>query len=692
MPNVPETAYFLEPSDYSLLVARVSGLRRPVVIEDLREIPLSEKAQLEEVLRDISAGHPDARLAALRPAQRLHLANSDEARHYQTPAALQKFASESPKFSAEQHGWFAITQAREGSGAPWLLAAAAPPAHTQSLGPLGELAVKPENTFDAALFSAQAVAGALKLEPADVVALCLDLGAVTSHALLVTAGGIEALAPCAVTLDSIAEAVQAELALKFKGSAAKLFFNGLYDFSEVGSKIVERLEPALRASLAELGGKPTEFYCAGLPAKQQWLPAQMAAKLGLTLLQPDLRAWCAASQITFGNSSIEESLSPAWLGFLDFISVQCTTAGAWAAGWTSLDTPPPPALLPSPQAAAAAAPAKPAPAPVPVPAPVPAAKPTPPAPPPPPPVFLDPPVKAAPPPVIPAAPPPPAPAAAKAPPPPAILPEPPKKGPLPIPPPAKPAAAAPAPTPARPAAPAPAVKPTPVAPPPAPAPAPVPATLPAPAAAPAVAPVKPTPPATIPPAAPVAATPPAAKPAPAAPAKVPPPAPAKSGDLPAAAAPKPPTPAKAAPAKPGAPPAKGPVPAAPAAPATSVAKQPIVIQAKTTRPAQAAAPSAVRLPGAAAPTPKKNRTVLFIIVFVVVLLAGAGIFFFLQQQAESRRAALEKAHQEQLVRDQEEKQRQDQQRLADAAAAKQKAELENASRLAAAQAAQKKKG
>jgi hypothetical protein len=398
MPTSPDQGFFAEQNDFSLIVARTAGKGRAVVIEELREAALVEKSAIDEALQAVFPSGPgEIAAAAIRPTEQLRLANADEGRRLATPQAVQKFAKESAELAALQPGFFAVAAAREGAGSPWLLAAAAADAHAQVLTAMGELQLKPARAAAASLHSATALASTLKTRGTDSTVLCLDFGALTSHALLITRRGVEAAGTAAVSLDAIAEAVQGELGLKFKGSAGKLFFNELYDFSETGPKIAARLAPAVKAGLATLGGtSPAELYCAGLPAKQQWLGTLLAAELGLVPYAPDLKAWAASLGMSFGNPSLETALSPAWLGFLHFIHVQAggTPGAVWSADWVSFDAvlaapPPPPAPVPvaappAPKPVPVAPPPAPKPAPVAAPAPVakaaqpaPAAKPTP---------------------------------------------------------------------------------------------------------------------------------------------------------------------------------------------------------------------------------------------------------------------------------------------------------------------------
>ncbi|HTB81659.1 MAG TPA: TonB family protein [Opitutaceae bacterium] len=564
MQNPIDKGYFVELNDFSLLLARCSALRSPFAIEDIREVPLDNKAGLEEAVQAVfpeTQGGTANVLASLRPKQRgLHFAGADEAKKFATLAALPGIFTD-PSLANLSPGEFTAVNARDGltisgQGAPWVLAAAAKDSYAQSLTTLQELKLVPARISPASLTAAGGVASALKFKGDGSTALLFEFGDLVTHILLVSRDGVEAARLATVTMDKVAEAVQVELGLKFKGSAAKLFFNESYDFSETGPKIAARIAQELAADIGALGHAPAAFACTGLAAKQNWFAHSLAGALNLAPLAPDIKAWGAQAGFTLAGGVDESAITPAWLGFLNFIgSFQPANPerSAWQPDWTR--TAPPPAAAPAPAPVA-----KPAPPPVaavtPPPKPAPAAVITPPAPKPAAPVVTPPPK--------------PAPAAV-------ITPSAPKPAPAVITPP-KPAPAA-------------VITPS-IAKPPAP-----------------VAPAKPAPAAVTPPAkpaAPAATIPPAKPVAPATPAAAAKPAPAPVAPLPRKEAP-------AAPAKPAAP---APAPK-PAAPAPKPAPAPTPAAPKPT-------PSFTPGPAAAKPGFMKSPAGMISIAAAVIVLGAVG--------------------------------------------------------------------
>jgi TonB family protein len=369
MANPTDKGYFVELNHFSILLARCSSLRSPLAIEDLREVPLDNKAGVEEAVQAIfpetKSGTANV-FASLRPKQHgFYLSSADEGKKFASLATLSGVLTE-PSVASLSPCEYTAVYARDGltisgQGSPWILAAAAKESYTQALSALEEVKLVPARISPATLSAIGGLASALKLKGDGSTALLFEFGEVCTHLLLVSADGVEAIRSTAVTMDKVAEAVQVELGLKFKGSAAKLFFNESYDFSETGAKIGARIAQELTADIGALGHMPAAFACTGLPAKQNWFAGHLAGALNLAPFAPDLKSWCAQAGLTFSDSAIEPSLTPAWLGFLHFIGsyqVASPEKSVWQPDWTR--TAPPPAAAAAP--AAVIAPPKPTPA------------------------------------------------------------------------------------------------------------------------------------------------------------------------------------------------------------------------------------------------------------------------------------------------------------------------------------------
>lgn len=351
------TGRFIEYNDFSLVLARTRGQPGACTLEELKEVPLDNAAAVAEALQATfpeSGEKPVSAVVLLRPKQR------------QLTAASNLTAAEwlaKPEFADWQNPVASTVAAKDGNrnvakGVMAAMAAASNDSLEQARTALTGWKVEPSRLIVAPFATAGAVAAARQKSGEAAPVLILECGEQGSHLLLVSRNGLLAARALALTLDDIAEAVRSELGLKFKGAATKLFFNENYDFSDAGTRIAAQLAPKIKAEITAMAGNtpPTAFFCAGMPAKQDWFGDSLAGALELPKLSIDLAAWNTSAGLTIGNSSL--TLSTTWLGLLH--AAASKDQNVWLAGWGEVAPSGAPA---SAAPAAAAAPAKPAAAP-----------------------------------------------------------------------------------------------------------------------------------------------------------------------------------------------------------------------------------------------------------------------------------------------------------------------------------------
>lgn len=389
MASASDKTCFVELNDHSLVAARTSSTGAPVTVEHLEEVRIDNKATLGDVVGSV---FPETKsgtarvICTIRPARRFfHLATPDEAKKHASAAALKSFVTQ-PPFAEYGASDVAAVLADsggllDGKGARWLLAGAPQDAVGAALGTLRELKLDPVRVESATLSLLGACQMAAGLAKDNGPVLVWEVGEKSSDLFMVGTEGVQAARRVGYGFDAIVDAIATEINLKFKASAAKLFFNDLYDFSESGPKIGARMASQLQAEVSALslqgGRQPVQFICAGFPAKQQWFSDSLAKGLNLAPWQPDLAAWCAKAGVKFGSGT-PEGFSPAWLGLLGTVGAFRSDKPEHDAIWHPVlhRFGPAPAEVkeekPAPAAATPAPAAKPA-APTPAPAPAPKA-------------------------------------------------------------------------------------------------------------------------------------------------------------------------------------------------------------------------------------------------------------------------------------------------------------------------------
>jgi TonB family protein len=173
--------------------------------------------------------------------------------------------------------------------------------------------------------------------------------------IIVEKGGVTRLVKVAYGQQGLFETIQNELGLKFVGSAAKLVYDGVYDFSEVAGKVVAPWAEAVKQGLGK-DALPSTMLVHLLPPTCPWMGETFAKSLGAPLFAGD-SALTPGKEGDLAVDAAQTALVPIW-------QAACgdEKSGAFAlTDWKAAK--PLPELISSLPKAAKAAPA-PAPAPV----------------------------------------------------------------------------------------------------------------------------------------------------------------------------------------------------------------------------------------------------------------------------------------------------------------------------------------
>lgn len=330
----PTHEFFLEQTDFSLRLARCSGPAGSRCVEAIREVLIGDAHALEEGLQAVFQHSTDPIVMALRPkSQLVHLAPPAEARTYPGLLGARQLAGQHAH--GGQPAWVAVTQSRNGAApgdTSWLAAYATAEDRAESDHMAQSLHLTPGRRISSLHLAAGALTESVK-EPA----LLIEIGVHRSQVFFIGRAGVMATGQVSLGIEQIAEAVQSVLSLKYRGSAQKLFLNEQYDFTDSAAAIVERLIPAFQSELAALpkpsGQAPVILHCSGLPARQQWFAAHLAAALQLRVFAPDYDRWCKAMGLSFAVPVVPAELPPSWLGFLQLLGTHAARASEWQAEW-----------------------------------------------------------------------------------------------------------------------------------------------------------------------------------------------------------------------------------------------------------------------------------------------------------------------------------------------------------------------
>ena len=350
----------VELSPYSLQIAVLAG-DRLTVCRDF-------SPEAKDLVAGFVAEHQGApvALALLAPKSQFgRLSSEEEATSIRTSADLLSFAAKTGNtfgataaaVACDATTGLAPTDEKSSN---WILAGAQTSAVEAATEQLSALGLAPQAVSFALPAQLGAAVSALKNTPDSRIALW-QLNETDSQLWLVSASGVEKSHSLAIGFNHIFDAVQAELGLKFRTAAAKLFLNNAYEFGDLAGNIAGRLRDQLLIGLAALGTKPSALGVLNLPVHQAWFARGVAQSVDLPLWSVDVSALCA--QLGVAGEAVNSQLPACTLGLLKAAGSAGQTGIAWV----------PPLLgeKPTSSAPAQAAPAQPAPAPA-SPAPAPA--------------------------------------------------------------------------------------------------------------------------------------------------------------------------------------------------------------------------------------------------------------------------------------------------------------------------------
>ncbi len=378
----------VELATYYVRAAVVSGDR---VIAH-REFAADDAAGVSAFVAENAAGAPVS-VALLAPASDLAvLVPADEAVALRTADA---FLARVAGGTGAQVAACDVSKGRTPAGdgaAGVLLSGVTAEAETAARERLAALGLAPDSVTAALPAELGAVVELLGGHPdSETVAVWVP-GESSGKLWIVSSSGIRGVKDVTAGFAQVFEAVQAELGLKFRAAASKLFIGGQYEFGDAAEKIAGRLGTALLAALDQEA--PTALHVVGLTAGQSWLAAAVAKSLELPEWTPSeaaarygVSAELQSAQVlgllqAAAAKQVGGEWLPAWLtpgaamaGVAAKTVAPTAVAARPAAAPALMRVPrapvPAPAPAPAPAAAAPApvaapAPAKPAPAPAPV--------------------------------------------------------------------------------------------------------------------------------------------------------------------------------------------------------------------------------------------------------------------------------------------------------------------------------------
>lgn len=328
---------FVDISEFSILAARTSGYKIPMVIEELAEYPLGSNDSREEIREffeqvvDFNGSgyyvsrtgvYPEGRFVRYYEAE-----SANKAKNLDFLSGILK-----SEFNVDPTvNNVAILDAQDGSDfdlenslSKRLVFCGAPFESFQSeQDRLLEYGIYPERLELSTSTTLGGVSDYARFNELKSPILCFELTSKSANVFVVNQGQVDVARSVPFGLDSIYPLLQRELGLKDEASARKLFFSNTFNFAEMGSKLLRRVTKELQASTGfyevQTGQTIENVFIGVLPENLAWVSKTVSESLGLEILQPKLEKWLRSLKIKLGEGVEVSNLGSRWMGLFSLM-------------------------------------------------------------------------------------------------------------------------------------------------------------------------------------------------------------------------------------------------------------------------------------------------------------------------------------------------------------------------------------
>ena len=328
---------FVDVSEYSILAARTSGYKLPIVVEELKELPMSGgktpeevRGFLEEIVDFKAASYYVSRCGVYPEGRFVRFFEAESVSKAKDMGHLVAALKNEFNIDPDQNT-ISILNASDGSDYNPELAiskrlvfcGASNTGLSEVQQSLLEMGLYPERMELSTVSTLGGVCDYARFSRIKAPMLCLELSSTSANILIQRDGQVEVARPIPYGLDSIYPLLQRELGLKDEVSARKLFYSNTFDFAEMGPKLLRRITKELQASAGfyevQTGQTIEHVIVSVLPKNLSWITKTISDALGLQALRPDLEGWLESLNVTLADGVDVTNLGSRWLGLFSLM-------------------------------------------------------------------------------------------------------------------------------------------------------------------------------------------------------------------------------------------------------------------------------------------------------------------------------------------------------------------------------------
>lgn len=328
--------FFIVIDGEAVLMARTSSRNVPMVIEEMREIPVANEAAVQQAAKDLlgkksGSGYLHASCGIYPPHRLVRRVTLDLKRvkeeEYFREICTQQFRMEEDKCT------LAVLNAADGTDYD------AGKVTTQKEviftgGPNDELLASQQKLLELGVFPERLELGTVGALGALVSyhafaqlkapTLMLETDADSTQSFVVGTGGLDVSRSIPHGFGAMISVVQKELNLKDEESARKLFYSNTFDFTNMGGmltrKVLKELQSLIGFYEVQTGQSIGQVLCMQMPPKLAWLGGSIAKEMGVELLKLDFPGWLKSRGISFASSAEPSGLDARWLAVFGLMS------------------------------------------------------------------------------------------------------------------------------------------------------------------------------------------------------------------------------------------------------------------------------------------------------------------------------------------------------------------------------------
>jgi hypothetical protein len=328
--------FCVEMGEHTTLMARLSQLMAPIVVEELKELPSSDTAAITEWVKGAegkgSTGYAHA-TCGIYPSKRLARRHTVDLKRVKDPAYLAEVYSQQFRIEPEKYTMRILNpgdgsdfDAAKGNQKEVLFCGLPIDDVNTAQDQLLEFGIYPERLELGTLATLGGMVNYLKFKQNKSPLLLLEIGNEVTQSFILSAEGVDISRPIPSGISAMIPVVQKELGLKDEESARKLFYSNTFDFTSMGLTLVKKLLKELQSSIGfyevQTGQSIGNVFCTQLPSSLSWLGATMAGSgaLGVPQLKMDMVPWIESLNIKLAEGVAPNPPDERWAGLFSLMA------------------------------------------------------------------------------------------------------------------------------------------------------------------------------------------------------------------------------------------------------------------------------------------------------------------------------------------------------------------------------------